>query len=62
MHWKDTAIIGWISVSAVAFNAQLIGNAVFHLLNHWNAPRRCKDCQKKLVDGATFYKVQANDE
>ena len=48
MHWRDVSILGWISLSAVAFNFQLLDMAANTLLVRWNAPKFCKVCRQKM--------------
>jgi len=48
MHWKDVTFLGWISISTLAFNAQLFGNAAYQAGLWWGSPARCRKCRLEL--------------
>ena len=48
MHWKDITILGWISLSAVAFNFQMMDMAASALIKRWGAPTHCKVCRRQI--------------
>ena len=50
MHWRDMSILTWIVGSAVVFNGQILGHALWQTSLWLNKPTTCNQCQHKIDD------------